>query len=56
MIPGCRPGWTKAVRYALTENLVHGNANSTLPEYFRRAESGLLWDKVPDDPPNSSLG
>ena len=36
-------GWRKAVRYALTENPVHGSADASVPEYFRRADSGLEW-------------
>ncbi|MDP2991573.1 MAG: DUF3780 domain-containing protein [Kiritimatiellota bacterium] len=36
-------GWRKAVRYALTENPVHGSANAMLPEYFRRADAGPEW-------------
>lgn len=37
-------GWRKAVRYALTENPVHGSADSILPEYFRRADAGPEWN------------
>jgi len=48
-------GWRKAVRYALTENPVHGSANAMLPEYFRRADSSLEWNLFseisPSEPP-----
>ncbi len=37
-------GWRKAVRYALTENPVQGSAEASVPEYFRRANAGTLWD------------
>jgi hypothetical protein len=37
-------GWRKAVRYALTENPVHGTGDSLLPEYFQRASSGPDWN------------
>lgn len=37
-------GWRKAVRYALTENPVQGNADALLPEYFQRASGGPSWD------------
>ena len=37
-------GWRKAVRYALTENPVHGSADAVVPEYFRRADSGPEWN------------
>jgi hypothetical protein len=49
-------GWRKAVRYALTENPVHGSAGAVVPEYFRRASSGPLWDSIPgaEDEDNSS--
>ena len=36
-------GWRKAVRYALTENPVHGSAEAVIPEYFRRASGGPEW-------------
>jgi hypothetical protein len=36
-------GWRKAVRYALTENPVHGSAEAIVPEYFRRANAGPEW-------------
>jgi hypothetical protein len=36
-------GWRKAVRYALTENPVQGNADAMLPEYFQRASGGPNW-------------
>ena len=36
-------GWRKAVRYALTENPVHGSADAVVPEYFRRANTGPEW-------------
>ena len=36
-------GWRKAVRYALTENPVHGSAEASVPEYFRRASQGPEW-------------
>jgi len=36
-------GWRKAVRYALTENPVVGNADAILPEYFQRASGGPNW-------------
>jgi hypothetical protein len=37
-------GWRKAVRYALTENPVQGNADALLPEYFQRTNAGPNWD------------
>jgi hypothetical protein len=37
-------GWRKAVRYALTENPVLGNADAMLPEYFQRASGGPSWN------------
>jgi len=37
-------GWRKAVRYALTENPVVGNADAMLPEYFQRARGGPSWN------------
>lgn len=37
-------GWRKAVRYALTENPVHGSADAMVPEYFRRANAGPEWN------------
>ena len=37
-------GWRKAVRYALTENPVHGSAEAVVPEYFRRADAGPEWN------------
>jgi len=37
-------GWRKAVRYALTENPVQGNADTLLPEYFQRASGGPSWN------------
>lgn len=37
-------GWRKALRYALTENPVHGSADAVVPEYFRRANSGPEWN------------
>jgi len=37
-------GWRKAVRYALTENPVHGSADAVVPEYFRRANAGPDWN------------
>jgi hypothetical protein len=41
-------GWRKAIRYALTENPVtgHPDLDSGIPEYFRRASSGPLWDLI----------
>jgi hypothetical protein len=42
-------GWRKAVRYALTENPVHGNAEASVPEYFRRASAGPMWDILGDE-------
>jgi hypothetical protein len=45
-------GWRKAIRYALTENPVHGSAEATVPEYFRRANQGPMWDMF-SDPENS---
>jgi hypothetical protein len=40
-------GWRVAVRYALTENPVNAQLRdgSTVPEYFRRAASGPLFDR-----------
>ena len=43
-ITGRGRGWRKAVRYALTENPVQGSADSIVPEYFRRADSGVNWN------------
>lgn len=37
-------GWRRAVRYALTENPVHGSADAVVPEYFRRANNGPEWN------------
>ncbi|MEI7846902.1 MAG: DUF3780 domain-containing protein [Chloroflexota bacterium] len=37
-------GWRKAVRYALTENPVLGSSQT--PEYFRRADSGPMWQAL----------
>jgi len=44
-------GWRKAVRYALTENPVtgHPTLEPGVPEYFRRASSGPLWDLIEDE-------
>jgi len=39
-------GWRKAVRYALTENPVQGSAEASVPEYFRRANAGPMWDML----------
>jgi hypothetical protein len=44
-------GWRKAVRYALTENPVHGSADAVLPEYFRRANTGPDWNLFTEAPP-----
>lgn len=41
-------GWRKAIRYALTENPVAGQGEAQVPEYFRRASAGPLWDLLPD--------
>lgn len=43
-------GWRKALRYALTENPVtgHPSLEPGVPEYFRRASSGPLWDLADD--------
>jgi hypothetical protein len=43
-ISGRGRGWRKAVRYALTENPVSTGADSVVPEYFRRANSGPDWN------------
>lgn len=47
-------GWRKAIRYALTENPVtgHPSLEPAVPEYFRRANSGPLWNFI-DDAGNS---
>ena len=37
-------GWRKAVRYALTENPVQGGSEAQVPEFFRRASAGPIWD------------
>ena len=37
-------GWRKAVRYALTENPVQGNADAMQPEYWARASGGPNWN------------
>lgn len=42
-------GWRKAVRYALTENPVQGSADAVVPEFFRRANAGPIWDLFPED-------
>ena len=44
-------GWRKAVRYALTENPVtgHPTLEPGVPEFFRRASSGPLWDLIEDE-------
>ncbi|MCL4561936.1 MAG: DUF3780 domain-containing protein [Chloroflexi bacterium] len=42
-------GWRKAVRYALTENPVAGSAEAVVPEFFRRASAGPVWDFNIDD-------
>jgi hypothetical protein len=45
-------GWRKAVRYALTENPVHGSADAVIPEYFRRANAGMelnLFSSMEED-------
>lgn len=41
-------GWRKAVRYALTENPVQDNAETALPEYFQRANTGPSWTMLPE--------
>lgn len=43
-------GWRKAIRYALTENPVTGHLSleANVPEYFRRASGGPLWDFMED--------
>ena len=41
-------GWRKAVRYALTENPVQGGGEENVPEYFRRASAGPIWDTIQD--------
>jgi hypothetical protein len=43
-VTGRGRGWRKAVRYALTENPVHGSADAVVPEYMRRANSGVEWN------------
>jgi len=47
-------GWRKAVRYALTENPVHGSADAMLPEYFRRANAGPEWNLFSGTPQNDT--
>ena len=49
-------GWRKAVRYALTENPVtgHPSLESAVPEYFRRANSGPLWDLAGNEAQNTT--
>ncbi len=49
-------GWRKAVRYALTENPVHGSADAMLPEYFRRANAGPEWSLFSEMPPRDMPG
>lgn len=49
-------GWRKAVRYALTENPVHGSADSMLPEYFRRADAGPEWSLFSGSSPIDTPG
>jgi hypothetical protein len=41
-------GWRKALRYALTENPVtgHSGGENAVPEYFRRAEAGPLFNAI----------
>jgi len=36
-------GWRKALRFALTENPVHGSGEAILPEYYQRA-TGPDWN------------
>jgi hypothetical protein len=47
-------GWRKAVRYALTENPVHGSADAMIPEYFRRADAGPEWNLFSEIPPRET--
>ena len=49
-------GWRKAVRYALTENPVHGSAEAMLPEYFRRANAGPEWSLFSGATPSEDAG
>ena len=49
-------GWRKAVRYALTENPVHGSADAVLPEYFRRANAGPEWNLFTEMSPRETQG
>jgi uncharacterized protein DUF3780 len=37
-------GWRKAVRYALTENPIQGGMEAKVPEFFRRANAGPMWE------------
>jgi len=37
-------GWRKAVRYALTENPIQGGMEARVPEFFRRAAAGPMWE------------
>lgn len=43
-------GWRKAIRFALTENPItaHAQTGSVVPEYFRRANSGPLFNNFQD--------
>jgi hypothetical protein len=47
-------GWRKAVRYALTENPVQGSAEAVVPEYFRRANEGPIWDLLDSSGENNA--
>ncbi len=42
-------GWRKAVRYALTENPIQGGMEAQVPEFFRRAAAGPMWDLLGSD-------
>jgi len=43
-----RRGWRKAIRFALTENPVHGSGESILPEFYQRA-SGPDWNAFSEE-------
>ncbi len=42
-------GWRKAVRYALTENPIQGGMEARVPEFFKRANSGPMWELLGSD-------
>jgi hypothetical protein len=53
-IDGRGRGWRKAIRYALTENPISGGriGDPVVPEFYRRAQIGPLFQKVREDTTN----